>query len=279
MTNDAARLYNPGMDIPEMRSLGRIFDLSGRVAVITGAASGLGRAIALGFAEFGCDVAALDVDLDGARCTASRAEALGRRSRALLLDVGDPEQVRAVFAECVREFGSIDILVNSAGVSPHEPAEHTALATWDSAIDVNLRGAFVCCQEAAKVMLQNGSGSIINITSISAHVGFPRGNGVYSASKGGLEALTRQMAIEWAPRGVRVNSIAPCQFMTPGLQQVMNDPQFDPAALVRTWTENIPLGRIGEEWEIVGPAVFLASSASSMITGICLPVDGGYLAR
>lgn len=262
--------------VPAVRNL---FDLSGRVALITGAASGFGEAIALGFAEFGCDIIAADIDFDQAKCTASKVENKGRQALALRMDVGKPEEVREGFRVTAERFHRLDILVNSAGVSPHEPAEDTALATWDWAIDINLRGAFFCCQEAARLMLHRGKGSIVNISSISGHAGFPRGNSIYSASKGGMDAFTRQLAIEWSKRGIRVNSIAPCQFLTPGLRKVMDDPQFDPKKLMQTWIDNIPLGRVGEAWEIIGPTLFLASDASSMVTGVCLPVDGGYLAR
>ena len=262
--------------MPVIREL---FDLTGRTALITGAASGFGEAIALGFAEFGCDIVATDVDFDKVQSTASKVEQKSRQALALRMDVGKPEEVREGFRKAAERFHGLDILVNSAGVSPHEPAEDSALETWDWAIDINLRGAFLCCQEAARLMLTRGKGSIINISSISAHVGFPRGVAIYSASKGGMDAFTRQLAIEWSGRGIRVNSIAPCQFMTPGLRAVMEDPQFDPEKLMQTWTSNIPLGRVGETWEIIGPVLFLASDASSMVTGVCLPVDGGYLVR
>ena len=261
---------------PSVRDL---FDLSGRTALITGAGSGFGEAMALGFAEFGCDIVAADISFEKAKDTAARVEKLGREALALRMDVGWPEEVHAGFKIAAERFSRLDILVNSAGISPHEPAEDTAIETWDRGIDVNLRGTFLCCQESARRMLPSGKGSIVNISSISGHAGWLRGMSVYSASKGGMDALTRQLAIEWAKRGIRVNSIAPCQFMTPGLREVMDDPQFDPAKLMQTWTENIPVGRVGEAWEIVGPALFLASDASSMVTGVCLPVDGGYLAR
>jgi NAD(P)-dependent dehydrogenase (short-subunit alcohol dehydrogenase family) len=146
-------------------------------------------------------------------------------------------------------------------------------------LDVNLRGTFLCCQAAGRMMLRKGGGAIINFSSVAGVVGMGRGTNAYCASKGGVNTLTKQLALEWASRGIRVNAIAPCQFLTPGLEEVMEDRQFDRKALMDTWTANIPLGRIGQQDEIVGPALFLASDASSMVTGVILPVDGGYLAR
>jgi NAD(P)-dependent dehydrogenase (short-subunit alcohol dehydrogenase family) len=257
----------------------KLFDLSGKVALVTGAAAGFGEVICAGFAEFGCDVAAADLDYNGAKRSADRIAELGRRSVAIPVDVGNPDQIHAMVKTTVEALGTIDILVNCAGVPQHDAAESTPLETWDKVIDINLRGTFLCCQAAARVMLEKKSGVIINFSSIAGAVGMGRGANVYCASKGGVNTLTKQLALEWASRGIRVNAIAPCQFMTPGLQEVIRDPQFDPKKLMETWTTNIPLGRVGESREIVGPALFLASDASSMVTGTVLDVDGGYLAR
>lgn len=257
----------------------KLFDLSGRVALITGAAVGFGRIISVGFAQYGCDIAAADIDIEATNATAARVSALGRRAAPIPVDVGKPEQIQAMFKTAVESLGTIDILVNCAGVSQHDPAELTPLETWDRVIDINLRGTFLCCQAAARIMLEKGKGSIINFSSIAGAVGIGRGANVYCASKGGVNTLTRQLALEWASRGIRVNAIAPCQFMTPGLELVMKDPQFDPKKLMETWTSNIPLGRVGRPEEMLGPALFLASDASSMVTGAILDVDGGYQAR
>ncbi len=257
----------------------QLFDLSGRVALITGAGVGFGEAISLGFAEFGCDIAACDLTLENPKRTSERVRKLGRRSIALTANVSKPEDIFAMVDATVKEFGRLDILVNCAGIPQHDPAESTPLDTWDRVLDINLRGTFLCCQAAARFMLNNGGGTIINFSSIAGQVGVGRGANAYCASKGGVDALTKQLALEWADRGIRVNAIAPCQFMTPGLKEVMAERQFDPAKLMQTWVSNIPLGRVGEPDEIVGPALFLASKASSMVTGIIMPVDGGYLAR
>jgi gluconate 5-dehydrogenase len=257
----------------------KLFDLSGKVALVTGAAAGFGEVISAGFAEFGCDIAAADLDYNGAKRTADQVAALGRRSVAIAVDVGNPEQIQAMVKTAVESLGTIDILVNCAGVPQHDAAESTPLETWDKVIDINLRGTFLCCQAAARVMLEKKKGVMINFSSIAGEVGVGRGANVYCASKGGVNTLTKALALEWASRGLRVNAIAPCQFMTPGLEEVVRDPQFDPKKLMETWTSNIPLGRVGESEEIVGPALFLASDASSMVTGTILNVDGGYLAR
>ncbi len=257
----------------------KLFDLSGRVALITGASAGFGRAIAMAFAEYGCDVAASDLKLDAVVNTADEVKKLGRRAIGIQADVSRPDDITAMVKRATDEFGTIDILVNCAGIPQHDAAENTPLETWDRVLDINLRGTFLCCQAVARVMLSKSGGTIVNFSSIAGVVGVGRGANAYCASKGGVNALTKQLALEWADRGIRVNAIAPCQFLTPGLVDVMADPQFDPDALMKTWTSNIPLGRVGKPEEIVGPTLFLASDASSMVTGVILPVDGGYLAR
>ena len=263
----------------EQTNFQKLFDLSGNVALITGAGVGFGEVIALGFAEYGCDIAAADLNIENPQRTAEAVRKKGRRAIALKANVAIPEEVSAMVDETIRALGGVDILVNCAGIPQHDPAEQTPLETWDRVLDINLRGTFLCCQAAARIMLQKKGGVIINFSSIAGQVGVGRGANAYCASKGGVNALTKQLALEWADRGIRVNAIAPCQFLTPGLRDVMADPQFDAKKLMQTWVSNIPLGRVGEPEEIVGPALFLASMASSMVTGVVLPVDGGYLAR
>ena len=256
-----------------------LFNLNGRVALITGAGAGFGEAIALGLAQYGCDVAAADLNFEAAQRTAAMVAAQGRRSTAIRVDVSKPEEISAMADATVRELGTIDILVNSAGISQHTPALEVSVEGWDKVLDVNLRGTFLCCAAAGRVMVPKRKGVIINFSSIAGVVGMGRGNNAYCASKGGVNSLTKQLAVEWASYGIRVNSIAPCQFRTPGLLEVMADKQFDADKLMQTWTSGIPLGRVGEPHEMVGPALFLASDASAMVTGIVMPVDGGFLAH
>lgn len=263
----------------EQKPFSKLFDLSGRVALVTGAGVGFGEAICLAFADYGCDIAASDLDIENPQRTAEKVRQKGRRAVALQANVAAPGDVTAMVDEAVRQLGKIDILINCAGIPQHNAAEDTPLETWNRVLDINLRGTFLCCQAAGRLMLKKGGGVIVNFSSIAGSVGVGRGANAYCASKGGVETLTKQLALEWADRGIRVNAVAPCQFMTPGLKDVMALPQFDPKKLMQTWVSKIPLGRVGEPEEIVGPVLFLASDASSMVTGVVLPVDGGYLAQ
>jgi len=257
-----------------------LFDISGRVAVVTGGASGLGRAIAVGLARAGVRVVIGDINGQDAAETAAAIRDDGSSVLAVPCDVADPADVRRLFERAETEFGKVVILINNAMLPPHrERPEIYPLESWEASLRVNLTGYFLCAREAGRRMLEAGvAGSIINISSIAGSTALGRGNLAYSVAKHGINGLTRELAIEWARDGIRVNAIQPCQFETPGLRPLLEDESEAARAMVGRFKGGIPLGRLGKADDIVGPVLFLASDAASMVTGTMLPVDGGNLA-
>ncbi|MGB3072333.1 MAG: SDR family NAD(P)-dependent oxidoreductase [Ottowia sp.] len=244
-------------------------NLAGRVALITGAGKGLGRAIALGLAEAGADVALLArtrADLDA---VAGQVQALGRRALVLVADATRSDQVDAAVAQAVAELGSVRVLVHAAGGSLRKPSVDISDEEWDQVIAANLSSTFKVCRAVGRHMLAHGGGSIINIAS-TAGVRGRAGNAPYSAAKAAVINLSRALAMEWAPSGVRVNVLAPGRFLTPLTQAEMDIPEKY-AAFVR----QVPLGRIGRPEELKDIAVWLASDASSYVTGSTITLDGG----
>ena len=251
-----------------------LFDLSGRVALVSGAASGLGRAMSLALAEAGSEVVVADRDAAGVRRTAEVIAGLGRRVLPVTCDVSDPSQIREMFAQLDREFGRIDFLGNVAGDGllgrPEEISLEAVEQTWRNLV----YGRFCCCQEAGRRMLKARRGSIVNIGSLASTTALGRGHIAYSMAMGAVAQMTRELSTEWSGRGVRVNAILPAQVINPGLETRM---AADPA-LEAKFLSGIPSGRLGRPEDIKGLAVFLASDASSWITGALIPMDGGNLA-
>ena len=251
-----------------------LFDLTGKAAVVSGAARGLGRAMSLALAGAGCDLVLADRDEEGARRTAEEARSLGRRAAAVRCDVSDPEQVRSLFRRLDSELGRIDFLGNVAGEGVLGKPEEIDLADVRRAFQNVVLGRFCMCQEAGRRMLAAGRGSIVNIGSLASVTALGRGHIAYSMAMGAVAQMTRELSTEWAGRGVRVNAILPAQVLNPSLLERM---AADPA-LEATWLRGIPAGRLGRPEDIQGLAVFLASDASAWITGALIPMDGGNLA-
>ena len=251
-----------------------LFDLSNQIALITGGAGGLGGAIARGLAAAGAKVVIADIAHGHSDEIIAEIESAGGTGMAIEIDVTDSDSVQSVADRLLAEYGRIDILVNSHGRTGRIPSAEFPEAEWDRIIEVNLKGVFLCCQIVGRVMIEQERGSIINLASIGGLVGMPM-SVAYCASKGGVVQLTRTLGVEWAPLGVRVNAIAPSTFNTPMVQRVLGrEPEYRERVVGK-----IPLGRIAEPDEIIGSALFLASSASGMVTGTILPVDGGYTAQ
>lgn len=258
-----------------------LFDLTDRVALVTGSGAngGLGHALALGLARHGADVVVSDVDEAGAETTRDEIQTLGRKSIAVHCDVSQPDEVEQMFAALDAEFGKIDILVNNAGILPSRvrPAD-LALEDWQKTLGVSLTGTFLCTQHAIRRMLKQGrGGSIVNISSIAGVLALGRGNLPHSVSKSGVNQFTREVAVEYAKHGIRVNAVCPAQILTAGFKKWMQSPSFSPALRERLLM-GIPLNRFLEPEEFVGPVVFLCSDAAAIVTGVILPVDGGNLA-
>jgi NAD(P)-dependent dehydrogenase (short-subunit alcohol dehydrogenase family) len=251
-----------------------LFDLTGRVALVSGAASGMGRAMAIGLAEAGADLMLAGRNLAGVEKTAAEIEKLGRRAIAVTCDVSQPDQIRRMFAQLDRDFGRIDFLGNVAGEAVLGPPEDIPLEAVEQTWRNIVFGRFCACQEAGRRMLAAGRGSIVNIGSIASVTALGRGHVAYVMAMGAVIQMTRELSTEWSGRGVRVNAILPAQVTNPGLERRMTD---DPGLRDR-FLSGLPRGRMGEPDDIKGLAVLLASDASSWITGALIPMDGGNLA-
>lgn len=246
--------------------------LNGKRAIVTGAASGIGAAIALRFAREGASVAIADLNGEAAEAMAGRLRADGSKAVAIAADVSSSQSVRRMIEICVADFGGLDILVNNAGIVHRDDTqvEATSEEAWDATLAVNLKGVFLCSKFAVPAMLKSGGGAIVNVASIVGLVGSYPAQIAYTASKGGVLALSREMAVGLARRGIRVNAICPGLTMTAMLEGLVHD---DAAFQLRRL--HIPMGRMAAPDEIAATAAFLASGEASYITGQTVPVDGG----
>jgi NAD(P)-dependent dehydrogenase (short-subunit alcohol dehydrogenase family) len=254
------------------------FDLSGKVALVTGAAVGLGHAMALGLAEAGADVAVSDINEEGIRATSREIEALGRRSIAVVCNNAHREEILQLFRSVDEAFGRLNILINNVGAGARYRPEELPFEDWQRVIGISLTGTFLCAIEGGKRMIAQGTGgSIINIGSTCGMSAMGRGNLPHSVAKAGVNQLTRELAAEWGPHHIRVNAIEPAQIATEAWVKGMTSLPWDYQAFERHLLNGIPAGRLGRDADLVGPAVFLASDASAFVTGHLLAVDGGNL--
>lgn len=250
------------------------FDLVGRIALVTGAARGLGRAIALALANAGADVVLGLRDIESGSGLVKEIEDLGRRALAVQLDVTRMDQIRSAVESAVEHFGRIDILVNNAGLGPQNDAVNVTEDDFELTLAVNLKGTFFVSQCVGKVMIAQNYGRIINLGSQAGFVALP-GESVYCMTKAAISHLTKCLAVEWGRHNITVNAVAPTFIATPGTSAALDDPAFKADVLERI----AALHRIGEPMEVAGPVIFLASSAAALITGETVMVDGGWTAR
>ena len=248
------------------------FRLVDRIALVTGASRGLGKAIALGLADAGADMVLASRNLTALKAVQREVRDLGRKALALQVDVSQTTSVHRMAAQATEAFGRIDVLVNAAGITTRHPSEAYPEEEWENVLDVNLKGTFLCCQAVARGMIDQDGGKIINIASLASVIGIPTVP-AYTASKGGVVQLTKTLAIDWAKYHINVNAIGPGYFHTDMTASLEKDPVRSRQIMAR-----IPMGRWGMPEELQGVAVFLASDASAYMTGQTVYVDGGWLA-
>jgi NAD(P)-dependent dehydrogenase (short-subunit alcohol dehydrogenase family) len=246
-----------------------MFDLTGKVAIVMGGSGGIGQFLSTGLAEAGADVVVASRSLEKLLPVTEKIMSLGRRSLAVPTDITQEPSVSSMVDQVVKKFGRIDILVNCAGVAIRDVPEKMRIEDWQKVMDFNVRGVFISCQAVGRVMIKQGGGKIVNISSVRGRYGAD-GTIAYGTSKGAVDATTRLLAFEWAKYKVFVNAIAPTVVATELMRPLLSKPETAKALLAR-----IPLGRFEEPQDIVGPTIFLASKASDFVTGQVIYVDGG----
>lgn len=247
-----------------------LFDLTGKVGIVTGGSGGIGRVLAIGLAKHGADVVVTSRTLAKLEPVAAEIQALGRKAKAIPCDVTSDRSVKDMVDRAVKEFSRIDILVNAAGINIRNSAEDIPVEDWQKVMDFNARGTFICCQAVGRVMIKQKSGKIVNLSSVRGRYGAPSGAIAYSPSKGAVDTLTRTLACEWAKYNILVNAVAPTLIETDLTRQALANPEF-----AKTMKARIPLGRWGFPEDVIGPTVFLAAKASDFVTGQIIYVDGG----
>ena len=254
------------MDYPD-------FSLDGKVAMITGASKGIGYGLSKAIANAGADVALVARSGGALEKLAEEIRPMGREALVLPVDIRQIDDIQNVVDRVCEHFGELDILVNNAGLGDNQPALEVSENDWDEMMSVNLKGLFFCSQAAGRVMLEAGSGRIINMSSQASIVGI-RDHAVYCATKGGVDALTRVLALEWSAHGVTVNSVAPTFIYTPGTAERLDQPEYLNSVLDR-----LPIKRVGTITDVASAVIYLASPAGGMVTGTTLLVDGGWTSQ
>jgi NAD(P)-dependent dehydrogenase (short-subunit alcohol dehydrogenase family) len=250
--------------------MSNLFDLSGKVALVVGGHGGIGKAIAIGLADAGADVIVASRNIEALEDVAGEIKAKGKKSMAVAVDIVNEKAVNDMVNKVVEAFGRIDILVNAAGLAIRKPADTFPIDEWQTVMDINTRGTFLCCQAAGRVMLKQKSGRIINVSSVRGRYGLPANYAAYCASKGAVDTLTRTLACEWAKSNVLVNAIAPTVVETDLTKSALADPAY-----AKQMKDRIPMGKWAMPEDIVGSVIFFASEASSFVTGQILYIDGG----
>jgi len=249
------------------------FKLDGKIAIVTGGAGGIGEALAMGLGIYGATVVVSSRNQDAIGKVAERIKAAGGQAVAIACDVTDERSVQALAEAVVQKYGKIDILVNAMGMNIKREAFEYPVEDWDKLFSVNVKGTMIACKAVGKVMRNQKKGAIVNLSSVRGIRGYTGGNVGYCATKGAVELITKALALEWAPLGIRVNAIGPALIITPGTKHIAENPE-----LAKKYAAAVPMGRIGVPEDLVGACIFLASDGAGFVSGQTIFVDGGLTA-